>query len=126
MLEIPDRWVWDFWHARDGVTHHLFFLTAPRSLGDPDLRHWHVSIGHATSNDLRDWTVHDEALRPGAPGSFDDHVTWTGSVIADGESWVMLYTGGMQTDWPMAFPATAGCWRTRSPTTSSHGSWVAR
>ena len=93
MLELDDRWIWDFWHVRDGSTHHLFFLSAPRSLGDPELRHWNVTVGHATSTDLRDWTVHDDALGPGEAGAFDDRTTWTGSVVRDGDGWVMAYTG---------------------------------
>ena len=94
MLELDDRWIWDFWHVLDGGTHHLFFLSAPRSLGDPDLRHWNVAIGHATSPVLRDWTVHDDVLGPGEAGAFDDRTTWTGSVVRDGGGgWVMAYTG---------------------------------
>ena len=40
-FDLDDDWVWDFWivaRRRDGQ-HHLFFLHAPRTLGDPDLRH---------------------------------------------------------------------------------------
>lgn len=93
MLELAGRWVWDFWHVRDGEVHHLFFLAAPRSLGEPELRHWHAGVGHATSLDLRDWTVHADAFGPGASGSFDDRTTWTGSVVRAGDRWAMLYTG---------------------------------
>lgn len=93
MLELADRWVWDFWHVRDGDVHHLFFLAAPRALGDPELRHWHAAVGHATSTDLRDWTVRPDVFGPGRPGSFDDRTTWTGSVVRDGDGWVLAYTG---------------------------------
>ena len=34
MLRLDDRWVWDFWIADTGADYHLFFLQAPRSLGD--------------------------------------------------------------------------------------------
>ena len=34
-----DDWIWDSWIADDGERYHLFFLKAPRALGDPDLRH---------------------------------------------------------------------------------------
>lgn len=98
MLELDDRWVWDFWHVRDRDVHHLFFLAAPRSLGDPDLRHWHVTVGHATSTDLHAWTIHDDALGPGEAGAFDDLTTWTGSVVRDGGGWVMAYTGTSRAD----------------------------
>ena len=73
--------------------HHVFYLQAPRSLGDPELRHHNASIGHAVSADLRSWTVQPEALRPGPPGSWDDLATWTGSVIEHDGRWYMLYTG---------------------------------
>ena len=45
----PDHWLWDFWLADDGRTHHLFYLHAPKSLGNPDLRHRNARIGHASS-----------------------------------------------------------------------------
>src|SRR3954447_14006031 len=92
-LQLPDKWVWDFWLARDEDRHHVFFLQAPRSLGRPDLRHRNASIGHAVSTDLRSWTVLPDALSPGEPGSWDDLATWTGSVLKHEGRWHMLYTG---------------------------------
>ncbi len=29
-LELADRWVWDFWIAKDGPTYHIFFLQATK------------------------------------------------------------------------------------------------
>lgn len=78
--------------------HHVFYLQAPRSLGDPELRHHNASIGHAFSADLRSWTVLPDALRPGPPGAWDDLATWTGSVIEHDGHWYMLYTGISQAD----------------------------
>jgi beta-fructofuranosidase len=92
-LCLPDKWVWDFWLARDGDRHHAFYLQAPRALGNSDLRHRNASIGHAVSTDCRSWTVLEDALRPGEPGSWDDIATWTGSVIRHDGLWHMLYTG---------------------------------
>lgn len=92
-LRLPDKWVWDFWLARDGRQHHIFYLQAPRALGLPALRHHNASIGHATSSDLRSWQVLPDALHPGPGGSWDDLATWTGSVIYDEGRWFMLYTG---------------------------------
>jgi len=93
-LRLPDRWVWDFWPARDREgRHHLFFLQAPRSLGTTERRHHNATIGHAVSDDLVNWTVLPTALEPGAPGSWDDLATWTGSVISHDGCWHMLYTG---------------------------------
>jgi beta-fructofuranosidase len=94
VLRLPDHWLWDFWFADDGELFHLFFLKAPRRLGDPDLRHWNVSIGHAVSGDLAQWRVLDDALLPAAAPAFDDRSTWTGSVIRDDAGlWRMFYTG---------------------------------
>lgn len=92
-LRLPDRWLWDFWLARDGSDYHLFFLQAPRSLGDPELRHWNASIGHAVSSDLERWEVLPDVLGPGREGSWDDYTTWTGSVVEHAGRWCLLYTG---------------------------------
>jgi beta-fructofuranosidase len=92
-LRLPDKWVWDFWLAVDGDSHHAFYLQAPRSLGRAVLRHHNASIGHAVSTDLREWTVLPDALRPGPRGSWDDLATWTGSVTRHDGRWKMLYTG---------------------------------
>jgi beta-fructofuranosidase len=92
-LRLPDKWVWDFWLAREGGRHHAFYLQAPRALGCSDLRHRNASVGHAVSTDLRAWTVLPDALHPGEPGSWDDIATWTGSVIRHDGRWQMLYTG---------------------------------
>ena len=53
MLRLADSWIWDFWFADDGRAFHVFFLQAPRTLGDPELRHVNVAVGHATS--FRTW-----------------------------------------------------------------------
>lgn len=92
-LRLADRWIWDFWLVDHDGQHHCFYLQAPRSLGNPDLRHWNVSIGHAVSPDLRHWTQLPDALAPGAPGSWDDASTWTGSIIRHAGRWHLLYTG---------------------------------
>lgn len=92
-LRLPDKWIWDFWLAEEGGLFHLFYLQAPRTLGDPNLRHWHASIGHAVSTDLVDWELRSDALGPGAPGSWDDLSTWTGSIQHRGDHWYLLYTG---------------------------------
>jgi beta-fructofuranosidase len=92
MLRLEDAWVWDAWTADDGELHHLFFLTAPRSLGDPGLRHTSAVVGHAVSADLRRWDVLGPALGPSASG-FDDLAVWTGSVVREDGRWRMFYTG---------------------------------
>jgi beta-fructofuranosidase len=93
-LHLEDKWVWDFWFARDGDDTHIFYLQAPRSLGNPDLRHWHSSVGHAVSQDLIHWEILPDTLYP----SDDDHAwdsltTWTGSTFHHDQGWAMFYTG---------------------------------
>jgi beta-fructofuranosidase len=84
--------VWDSWIADDGERYHLFFLKAPRALEDPSLRHTAAIIGHASSLDLVDWTVHEDALQPDAKG-WDDLALWTGSVQRGEDGvWRMYYT----------------------------------
>jgi beta-fructofuranosidase len=98
-LEIPGRYLWDFWFARDGDIHHLFFLTAPKTEAHPDARHPDARIGHATSFNLVDWLYHGIVLGPSAEPAWDDGATWTGSVIRrhDGK-WMMFYTGTRRSD----------------------------
>lgn len=91
MLRLDDHWVWDSWVADDGDLYHLFFLQAPRSLGDPAKRHTAARVGHATSRDLVTWDYLGECLGPAEIG-FDDLAIWTGSVVRDGERWRMFYT----------------------------------
>ena len=91
---LDTHWVWDFWLADEGEQFHLYYLHAPRSLGDQHLRHRNAVVGHATSTDLRVWTDRGAVLEPGSPGDFDETATWTGSVLQgpDGR-WRMFYTG---------------------------------
>ncbi len=92
-LRLPGHWLWDFWFAQDGADVHVFYLQAPRALGDPALRHRNATIGHAVSRDLRSWRVLPDALGPGEPGEFDDLATWTGSIVRHGGRWELFYTG---------------------------------
>jgi len=93
-LHVEDKWVWDFWFARDGADTHIFYLQAPRSLKNPDLRHWHTSIGHAISPDLIHWEILPDALVPSKQAdTFDNLTVWTGSIIKKNHTWHMFYTG---------------------------------
>ena len=93
MYRPTDRFVWDFWLARNAGVWHLFHLQAPRSL-DPDQRHWEASVGHATSTDLRSWGSQPTVVTAGPPGSWDDTAIWTGSIHRyDSRWWLMAYTG---------------------------------
>ena len=97
-LRLPEHWIWDFWFAQDGDEVHVFYLQAPRSLGDPDLRHHNATIGHAVSRDLLTWEVLPDALGPGSPGEFDDLATWTGSVLRHRGRWHLAYTGASRAE----------------------------
>lgn len=92
MLVSETHWIWDSWIADDGDDYHLFYLQAPRALGDPGLRHLNATVGHARSADLVEWEVLPDALGP-TPGSWDDLSIWTGStVLGDDGVWRMYYT----------------------------------
>ena len=135
MLRLADAWTWDFWLADDGRSYHLYFLKAPRRIGHPDQRHWNVSIGHATSPGLADWTAVSDAITPSDGPAFDDIATWTGSVVRgpDG-TWFMFYTGvGSQQRAPrqrigLATSADLYHWRKHpgSPVLESDSRWYER
>ncbi|HEX2904151.1 MAG TPA: hypothetical protein VHO01_11905 [Jatrophihabitans sp.] len=92
MLRLPHDWAWDSWVVQDGELFHLFFLKAPRALGDPARRHTRARVGHATSTDLRSWREEPDALGPD-PDGWDDLAIWTGSVVrTDSGGWAMFYT----------------------------------
>ncbi len=93
-----DHWVWDFWIARDDGVYHLFFLQAPRSLGDPELRHWHATVGHAVSTDLTNWDYIGTCFGPSPGPAWDDGTTWTGSILRHEGLWHLFYTGTAQAD----------------------------
>lgn len=99
MLALDDKWLWDSWYVRDGGTWHAFYLQAPKSIGDPELRHWNVSYGHAISDDLTNWTHLGTCFQPSDRPAWDDYTTWTGSVLrGDDEQWHLFYTGTSRAD----------------------------
>lgn len=93
-FSIPDMWVWDAWYIRNGDTTHMYFLKAPKSVGNPDHRHFYATIGHASSKDLINWTYHGTALEPSKGPAWDDLATWTGCVVKRPQGgWILYYTG---------------------------------
>ncbi len=93
-LVLPDKWIWDSWYAHDGTRWHGFFLQAPKTIGDPELRHWNVTYGHATSSDLKHWTHLGTCFKPSERPAWDDYTVWTGSVVEDdARLWHLFYTG---------------------------------
>lgn len=94
VLSLDKQWIWDFWLAEDGDDWHIYFLKADKSLGDPELRHRNVSIGHAKSQNLIDWDYLGTCFKPRESEGFDDWTTWTGSVIKGvNDVWHLFYTG---------------------------------
>jgi beta-fructofuranosidase len=76
----------------------VYYLQAPNTLEHEWQRHFHVSVGHAVSKDLKTWTVLPDALHPSHdnPDAFDNYTTWTGSIIQHQKLWYMFYTGSMK------------------------------
>ncbi len=99
-----EHYLWDFWLVsphewRDACAlYHLYYLQAPRSLHDPDLRHRVATVGHAVSPDLRWWMHCGTVLEAGLPGSWDDRAIWTGSVTVRDDLAYMFYTGLSQAE----------------------------
>ncbi len=93
MLKLKDKWVWDFWLYQEDDQHHIFFLQAPKSLGDERHRHFNATIGHAKSYDLINWDMLPDALKPGEVGAWDDKATWTGCTFKKGDTYYLFYTG---------------------------------
>jgi beta-fructofuranosidase len=90
-LALKDKWIWDFWLAREGADWHIYFLMADRSLGDPERRHRNVTQGHAVSRDLSEWRFLGQCFAPAATPAWDDWTTWTGSVVRDDAGLWHLY-----------------------------------
>ena len=67
---------------------HLFYLTLPNC----DI------IGHAVSTDGLTWKELPDALHTGDPGSYDDDMLWTMSVVRYGNQYNMFYTALSKAD----------------------------
>lgn len=93
MLSREDEWVWDSWYVVDNSQLHAFYLMAPKSLGNPDLRHVNARVGHSVSHDGMNWEHLPDALGPSSTPHFDDQAIWTGSIVKIGSLWHMFYTG---------------------------------
>ncbi len=99
VLALENEWIWDSWYLRDGDTWHAYFLKAPKSLSDPDLRHFNVSQGHATSSDLINWTHLGTTFQPADGPAWDDYTTWTGCTLRDDAGgWHLFYTGASKVE----------------------------
>ncbi|KQT91512.1 hypothetical protein ASG49_10840 [Marmoricola sp. Leaf446] len=96
-FDLDDSYVWDFWTAYDAPVTHLFFLHAPRTLGDPELRHRAARVGHAVSTDLLTWERLPDPL-PEPREGLDDLATWTGCVTRGDDAWWLFTTGLSRAD----------------------------
>lgn len=86
MLIDPGHHLGDAWFAIDGRTVHAFYLRCP----DDVARHTRWEIAHATTEDLVSWELHGTVISPAA----DEPCLATGSVIRDGDGWLMAFTIG--------------------------------
>jgi beta-fructofuranosidase len=99
LVYIPEQhYLWDFWLVSPQewgnvrAPYHLYYLQAPRSLRDPNLRHGVATVGYAVSHDLWHWVHRGTVLEAGPPGSWDDRAIWTGSVTIRDDLAYMFYT----------------------------------
>lgn len=100
MVFLPvNHYLWDFWLVSpqqlgdERAPYHLYYLQAPRTLSDPEMRHAVATVGHAISYDLRQWEECGTVLEAGMPGSWDDRAIWTGSIIMRDSLAYLFYTG---------------------------------
>lgn len=84
--EIGDSW----FHVHE-KTAHCFYLTCRK--GVPRHTSWH--IGHASSQDLVNWKIHDLVLTQSPTGAWDDRCLATGSILHWKNKFWMAYTGHM-------------------------------
>jgi hypothetical protein len=76
----------DFWCARQGKKHHLFFLRQPRHGAPP------TSIGHAVSADLAAWEFLPDVLSTRDEPGFDDLSLGGGSIMRCRGQWALYYS----------------------------------
>ncbi len=99
VIALRDKWIWDSWYWHDGTRWHGYFLQADKALGDPELRHWNVSQGHAVSDDLVSWEHLGTCFAPSVGPAWDDYTSWTGSVLQDDTGlWHLFYTGSSRAE----------------------------
>ena len=87
-----NSYMWDFWLVKKKDLYHIYYLQAPRSIQNPDIRHSVASVGHAVSKDLEIWKEDGTVLEAGTEESWDDTSIWTGSIIEKNEKYYMFYT----------------------------------
>ncbi len=86
----PDHGVRDFCIVRPDSVYHIFYIAYDEAY----LNSSGKTLGHATSMDLRHWTIHAPALLAGQ-GWWDAQDVWAPEVVFDQNAgrWAMMYTG---------------------------------
>lgn len=97
-LSILDKYIWDFWLIRHNDAYHIFYLQAPRTTHNDNLRHYLASVGHARSADLKNWEILPDALHASQLGAWDDRAIWTGCVVERDRLFYMFYTSSSRVE----------------------------
>lgn len=88
MLKMPGYHIGDSWYYVEGSCCHCFYLCCP----DTQPRHTCWDIAHATSTDLRTWTLHGIVLHAQAD-NWENGCLSTGSVLFYAGQYWMAFTG---------------------------------
>ena len=87
-----DEWVYAATVHYDGIIYHMWYVGY-------DGTNW--KLGYATSPDRITWTksASNPILYPGSPGSWDDERVYAPSVLSDGSTYHMWYSGYDGLNW---------------------------
>ena len=105
-----EKYIWDFWFARNGDTTHLFYLQADKiDCGyNPNMRHNIAAVGHAVMTPLGWKEVSGSPAMEDRPDAdcWDSIAIWTGSIIYDDQRdrFMMFYTSRRRRDKPIWTP----------------------
>jgi beta-fructofuranosidase len=83
VIALERQWIWDSWYAHDGDTLARLLPQGRQVAGDPELRHFNVSQGHASATIWSIGSIWAPAFAPSEGPAWDDYTTWTGSVVQD-------------------------------------------
>ena len=118
MLKHPNNIIGDAWFYAEGDVAHAYYLTCASDI--PAHTAW--DIGHASSTNLIEWTVHDLALRRGEVGSWDETLA-TGTTVKTPQGYAMAYTSSGNAETGMAWSSDLFTWTRHvgNPTTFCDG-----
>lgn len=98
MLKHPGNIIGDAWFHVEGDVAHAYYLTCADHL--PAHEVW--DIGHASSTDLVNWTIHEPALRRAEKGGWDECLA-TGATVNTGRGYAMAYTNSTRSQTGIAW-----------------------